>query len=565
MRQALLPLTNEKSYKDEGESPSSRQRRLARERRRTNRLDQSDAQNETEKCNALFRMRRKRSSESVDETLARRRKDVEIHPAERRAETPEERQERLSRNAARNSVQRDSETSEERQERLSRDAMSKSLRRDSETPEERRDRLSRDAKSKSLRRDNETPEERKERLSRDAMSKSLRRDNETPEERKERLSRGVMVKSLRREKEMPEECQKRLLADTKRKSAKRREETADEKQFRNDMSAQRNRRKRQEAALSGKSGEMGIERVPFWKQWATQDEFAFAHYPRLDTFHKRMEGLTFHTCVSCEQSLPTLDIKCSTQMCKQCTNDQGNGWVGLLTSDNNMNPGRVPPPLKDLSVVEEMLIAQIAPMMHIFRLPAGRQFGYRGHVLNLPQNVHSVLTRLPRTKSNLGMVVVRQTRTFGKVNDFRVRRQRVLEALVNLKRNNKYYENIEIDSDALEALPEDGELEDLHVIRADMTMQYVLNILSTFEDDFNIFDEARHLVVEALKFGFAARGRHKRSAGIRRRRITRPRRSEKSEIENRLFHDSSTGTLRRAPRASPRGRNDAFLHRRRRG
>ena len=36
-----------------------------------------------------------------------------------------------------------------------------------------------------------------------------------------------------------------------------------------------------------------------------------------------------------------------------------------------------------------------------------------------------------------------------------------------MKRNNKYYENIEIDSEALEALPEDGELKDLHVIRAD--------------------------------------------------------------------------------------------------
>ena len=51
--------------------------------------------------------------------------------------------------------------------------------------------------------------------------------------------------------------------------------------------------------------------------------------------------------------------------------------------------------------------------------------------------------------------------------DFHVRRQRVLEALVNFRRNNKYYENIEIDSEAVEALPEDGELEDLHVIRAD--------------------------------------------------------------------------------------------------
>ena len=34
-------------------------------------------------------------------------------------------------------------------------------------------------------------------------------------------------------------------------------------------------------------------------------------------------------------------------------------------------------------------------------------------------------------------------------------------------RSFSYYENVEIDSEALEALPEDGELEDLHVISAD--------------------------------------------------------------------------------------------------
>ena len=149
IRQALLPHTNEKSHNYEdtsGESPSSRQRRLA------NRLNLSDAQNETEKCNALFRMRRKRSSESVAETLARRRKDVERHQAERREETPEERQERLSRTAARNSVRRDSETPEERQERLSRTAATISVRKENETPEERQKRLLADAKRKSVKR-----------------------------------------------------------------------------------------------------------------------------------------------------------------------------------------------------------------------------------------------------------------------------------------------------------------------------------------------------------------------------------------------------------------------------
>ena len=173
-----------------------------------------------------------------------------------------------------------------------------------------------------------------------------------------------------------------------------------------------------------------------------------------------------HSNTRVDESWPTLRIKADTEMCWQCFIDHGSDQTGLLTSENNMNPGSVPPLLRDLSTLEEMLISQIALMMNVFRLPSGRQYGYSGHVLNLPQDVQPVVNSLPRTASNLGTVIVRRKRISGNVMEFRVRRDRVYAALVFLKRNN-YYSNIKIDSVALDALPEDGELKELQTIEID--------------------------------------------------------------------------------------------------
>ena len=60
------------------------------------------------------------------------------------------------------------------------------------------------------------------------------------------------------------------------------------------------------------------------------------------------------------------------------------------------------------------------PIMSIYRLPHG-QYGYSGHVINLPQDVVSFATSLPRLPVELDVLVVRkepdQTH-----RDFRVRR-----------------------------------------------------------------------------------------------------------------------------------------------
>eukprot|EP00118_Oscarella_pearsei_P020682 m.225765 g.225765 ORF g.225765 m.225765 type:complete len:1796 (+) comp40019_c0_seq3:374-5761(+) len=193
---------------------------------------------------------------------------------------------------------------------------------------------------------------------------------------------------------------------------------------------------------------------------------AFGH-ECIDAFHKKMSGLTFRSCDSCDESWPTLEIRGLSGLCRQCWDDHKFDRVGLLTEANNMNPGPVPPALKNLTAVEEMLIAKIAPMMKVYRLPSGRQYGYSGHVLNLPQDVQSIVTKLPRTIGDIDLIVVRQEKPSGQILDFRVRRKKVLDALVYLKEHNKYYSNIEIDEVALKTLPDDAELnlKDLQVIK----------------------------------------------------------------------------------------------------
>ena len=129
--------------------------------------------------------------------------------------------------------------------------------------------------------------------------------------------------------------------------------------------------------------------------------------------------------------------------------------------------------LQDLTQVEEML-ATVLPIMSIYRLPHG-QYSYSGHVINLPQDVASFATRLPRLPSELDAVVVRKEGGVQSHRDFRVRRSVVLRALQWLVANNIYYHNVHIDPSALALLPEDDDLSGLHSMTVDsllMTQNY---------------------------------------------------------------------------------------------
>ncbi len=123
----------------------------------------------------------------------------------------------------------------------------------------------------------------------------------------------------------------------------------------------------------------------------------------------------------------------------------------------------MPGELQGLMQIEEMLISQVMPMMTLYRLPHG-QYGYRGHIINLPQDISSFATSLPRLPLELDVVLVRREGANGSHKDFRVRRSKILGALEWLQQHNMYNRDITLDQDALSQLPEDGDLADLATV-----------------------------------------------------------------------------------------------------
>ena len=117
-----------------------------------------------------------------------------------------------------------------------------------------------------------------------------------------------------------------------------------------------------------------------------------------------------------------------------------------------------------------MLVSAVMPIMSIYRLPHG-QYGYSGHVVNLPQDVASFVSSLPRLPSELDVIVVRKEGTNQSYRDFHVRRNVVHRALQWLVINNKYYRalHVQIDANALAHLPQDGNLSNLTTIAVEST------------------------------------------------------------------------------------------------
>ena len=125
-----------------------------------------------------------------------------------------------------------------------------------------------------------------------------------------------------------------------------------------------------------------------------------------------------------------------------------------------MDPGLVPLCLEGLTQVEQMLIARGCPVMCVYRKKGGQR-GYKNHVLNFPQDIQGFLDSLPSYVSDLPFLVVRRMGQDNSHRDFKVRRTRVYDALVWLRDNNRFYQDIHINMDAVSSLPEDGVPEEL--------------------------------------------------------------------------------------------------------
>ena len=144
----------------------------------------------------------------------------------------------------------------------------------------------------------------------------------------------------------------------------------------------------------------------------------------------------------------------------------------VWSDENNMDPMSVPEELSEMSDAEQMLIARLAPTVHVHMLKHGG-IASRGHCIAFPQAVQEPATILPRLPAEVDIIRVRRQGKDDTHKDFKVRRHQVESALRWLKGNNPAYANIIIDEARLQNLPADGELPNLRTVEFSETAEHM--------------------------------------------------------------------------------------------
>ncbi|XP_078350740.1 uncharacterized protein LOC144635515 [Oculina patagonica] len=167
----------------------------------------------------------------------------------------------------------------------------------------------------------------------------------------------------------------------------------------------------------------------------------------------------FSCCDVCKER--RLECKGTGNVCTRCRKDRNDPKV--WSNDNQMDPMAVPQELSGMSDAEQMLIARLAPTVHVHMLKHGG-IASKGHCIAFPQAVQEPATKLPRLPAEVDIIRVRRQGKDDTHKDFRVRRHRVERALRWLKDNNPAYRDIDIVDARIRNLPEDGELPNLRTV-----------------------------------------------------------------------------------------------------
>ncbi len=103
-----------------------------------------------------------------------------------------------------------------------------------------------------------------------------------------------------------------------------------------------------------------------------------------------------------------------------------------------------PDVLKDLTPLEERLISPRIPFMQVRELPRGGQLSIHGNVLNVPADVNSTVSVLPRPINESQTIPIKLKRRLGYKHHYQfqnVRPSKVLEAAQYLVRTSKLFKN----------------------------------------------------------------------------------------------------------------------------
>ncbi|PPQ74787.1 hypothetical protein CVT24_003726 [Panaeolus cyanescens] len=205
------------------------------------------------------------------------------------------------------------------------------------------------------------------------------------------------------------------------------------------------------------------------------------------------------------------------RICRQCLRSlqSSKDLPPVISLANNMWIGNVPEEISCLTFPEQLLITPVYTRAYVFKLYPKKGFGgdssmlqraLRGTVSSFSVDMHGITDMLegnlmPRRPAVLASLVSIAFIGPGKLPKnilrklFRVRRAKVLAALLWLKKNNpKYYGHIEIDEECLRMIPEDDVPDELlSIVRQSVDGEIVDQERAGYVPDHELSDDDEEL------------------------------------------------------------------------
>ena len=315
---------------------------------------------------------------------------------------------------------------------------------------------------KATKRDNDDEHDTELRRASDRLHKATKRDNDDEHDTELRRASDRLHKANKRDNDDEHDTELRRASDRLRKANKR--------SYDNEHDTERRKEKDRCSTASARAQSKSIDVV-------------------IQEFLAKVKVGPDYVCTCCHRMLykhavvcfnPTRYTKASPELleglsdnayvssdgkqwvCKTCDGALCRGNLPVQAKANGMELDSEPANLSCLNALEQRLISLRVPFMKMVALPSGKQRCIHGPAVNVPSNVDSVCTMLPRLPSECELVPLKLKRKLSYKGHYLydyVSPQKLINALKWLKANNPLYADVDIADDWVEsALADDEEL-----------------------------------------------------------------------------------------------------------
>ncbi|KAL8617749.1 hypothetical protein ACOMHN_054745 [Nucella lapillus] len=169
-----------------------------------------------------------------------------------------------------------------------------------------------------------------------------------------------------------------------------------------------------------------------------------------------LEDLTTRVCENCSETYQCHTSDKDKGVCKPC---HGKARRAMFPPSNDLTPTPAPPCLSDLTQVEKSAISIICLSIAIHKKGTGS--ASKGHTITFFQDVETFASILPRVPDELPFIVLKDPSEKIEDRSFRVRKQKLLDALLYLKSHNEDYRHVVISRENADLYPEDDIIQSL--------------------------------------------------------------------------------------------------------